>query len=461
MEESCAQAAGARASAPVFEPEPAVARASGRGTISHAPAGTPCARRVPELLAPAGGKSQLDAAVRFGADAVYLATDRFGMRSRAENFALADIPAAVGCAHAAGVRVYAAVNTLMGADDIAALPAYLEALDDAGVDALIVSDLGALSLARRHASHAQIHISTQASVMNAEAARVWHELGASRVVLARELSLADIARLAADAPRDLELECFVHGAMCMAYSGRCLLSAAMAHRSGNKGSCAQPCRWRYALMEEQRPGEYLSIDEDERGTYIMNAYDLCMASHLRELADAGVASFKIEGRNKRAFYVATCVHAYRMALDAMGGPAEEAACAAAEEELRTISHRPYGTGFYFGEPAQRPERDGYVKSCLHAATVVSCDPAGAGRFRVRVVCHNRFREGDELEALAPRTPAFAVHVRGLTWRPPATELDPAPAPEPVAVANRTTEEYEFEAERDVVCGSYLRIRVGE
>ena len=268
-----------------------------------------------ELLAPAGGRSQLEAAVRFGADAVYLAADKFGMRQRAENFTLDDIPSAVAFAHGAGAKVYVTVNTLMSQADIAALPPYLEALDASGADALIVSDLGAFSLARRYAPHLELHVSTQASVMNAEAARTWYDLGASRVVVAREMSVEDIAELRAQAPRELEIEAFVHGAMCMAYSGRCMLSAAMTGRSGNKGFCAQPCRWSYALVEEKRPGAYYPIEEDVRGTYVMNAHDLCMIEHLDDLARAGVNSFKIEGRNKRAFYVATVVHAYRAVMD--------------------------------------------------------------------------------------------------------------------------------------------------
>ena len=388
--------------------------------------------------------------MRFGADAVYLAADRFGMRQRAENFALADVADAVAFAHAAGVRVYVALNTLMDDADIAALPAYLEALAAAGADAFIVSDLGAFRLAQRHAPGVALHVSTQASVMNAEAARAWHELGAARVVLAREMSVGQIARLAADAPRGLELEAFVHGAMCMAYSGRCLLSSVMTGRSGNKGQCAQPCRWSYALMEEQRPGEYIPVEEDVRGSYVLNAQDLNMLEHLDDLRAAGVGSFKIEGRNKRAFYVATVVHAYRAVLD--GADAAQVA-----PELFTISHRPYGTGFYYGRAEQSPERDGYVKECLHAATVVGCEPAGAGAWRVRVVCHNRFREGDHLEALRPHAPVADVSVRRLCWLPAPSELDPTPAPSAAAVANRTTEEYEFLSEIALSPGDFLRI----
>lgn len=415
--------------------------------------------RRPELLAPAGGRSQLEAAVRFGADAVYLAADRFGLRQRAENFALADIPDAVALAHAAGVRVYVTLNTLMDADDIAALPAYLEALAAAGVDAFIVSDLGAFRLAQRHAPDVALHVSTQASVANAEAARAWHELGASRVICAREMSVEEIARLRADAPRELEIEAFVHGAMCMAVSGRCLLSAAMTGRSGNKGHCTQPCRWSYAIVEEKRPGEYFPIEEDVRGTHILNSQDLNMIEHLDELAAAGVDSFKIEGRNKLAFYVATVVHAYRAVLNG----ADPALVA---PELSTISHRPYGTGFYFGQAEQTPERDGFQKECLHAATVTGCEPAGgnggegARVWRVRAVCHNRFFEGDRLEALRPRRPVADLEVRNLCWLPAEQDGDGArPDPVPVPVANRTAEEYSFLCETPLEPGDFLRVRV--
>ena len=412
----------------------------------------------PELLAPAGGRAQLEAAVRFGADAVYFAADRFGLRQRAANFSLDDVPAAVAHAHAAGARAYAALNALMDADDLAALPAYLEALAAAGIDAFIVSDLGALRLAQRHAPGVELHVSTQASVCNAEAARVWHELGASRVVLAREMSVEDIARLRADAPRELELEAFVHGAMCMAVSGRCLISSALTGRSGNKGHCTQPCRWSYALVEEQRPGEFFPVEEDVRGTYVMNAQDLNMLAHLDDLAAAGVDSFKIEGRNKKAFYVASVVRAYRQVLD--GAPAAELA-----DELLAVSHRPYGTGFYYGHAHQEPAVDGYTAECLHAATVESCEPiargggdGGDGAFRVTARCYNRFCEGDELEALTPRPGMARVHVRNLAWLPAPDADDEPSAPVPVAVANRSAELYAFETGEELAPGDFLRIR---
>lgn len=410
----------------------------------------------PELLAPAGGRTQLEAAVRFGADAVYLAADRFGLRQRAANFALDDVPAATAHAHAAGARVYVTLNALMDADDLAALPPYLEALAAAGVDAFIVSDLGALRLAQRHAPGVELHVSTQASVCNAEAARVWHELGASRVVCAREMSVEDIARLRADAPRELELEAFVHGAMCMAVSGRCLISAALTGRSGNKGHCTQPCRWSYALVEEQRPGEFFPVEEDVRGSYVMNAQDLNMLAHLDDLAAAGVDSFKIEGRNKKAFYVASVVRAYRQVLD--GAPAADVA-----DELLAVSHRPYGTGFYYGAAQQSPAVDGYTTACLHAATVEACEPSasGDGAFRVTARCYNRFCEGDELEALSPRPRIARVRVRNLAWLPAPAPDDGDPLPErvPVAVANRSAERYAFETGEELAPGDFLRMRV--
>ena len=407
-----------------------------------------------ELLAPAGGPSQLDAAIRFGADAVYLATDRFGMRQRADNFPLDELAGAVARAHAAGVAVHVTVNTLMNQKDLAELPAYLEAIDDAGADALIVGDLGAFSLAGRYAPHVARHVSTQASVANAAAAAAWYDLGAARVVLAREMGIEDIAELSAAAPRGLELEAFVHGAMCMAYSGRCLLSAAMTGRSGNKGHCAQPCRWSYALVEEKRPGAFYPIEEDVRGTYVMNANDLCMIEHLDELARAGVHSFKIEGRNKRAFYVATAVHAYRSVMDGVQ-PSE------VMDDLYAISHRPYTTGFYHGSPSQRLERDGYDKDCLHVATVSSCRPAGEGFWRVEATCHNRFREGGSLELLSPRKPIAHLRVRDLTWLAESDDPAAGVCPQLVPVANRTMETYAFETDVEMHEGDLLRARVEE
>ena len=386
-----------------------------------------------ELLAPAGGIEQLRAAVRFGADAVYLASDRFGMRARAANFALEDIPAAVEIAHAAGVKVHVTANILMEQGDLAALPDYFRALDAAGVDAFIIGDLGAAAIARRVAPRVALHVSTQASVANSEAARVWHSLGASRVVCAREMSLDDIARMREDMPADMEIEAFAHGAMCMAVSGRCLISSYLTGRSGNRGHCTQPCRWSYTLEEEKRPGEHFPIEEDDRGTFIMNAKDMNMLAHLDALRAAGVDSIKIEGRNKKAFYVASVVNAYRQVLD--GAPAADFA-----PELEAVSHRPYGTGFFFGEAEQAPSYDGYEQQAMHVADVVAADPEDR---TIVARCRNRFAEGEELEVLSPRVPITRVVVRNLTWLPDPTESDPDPAPVPVPVANRSCGIYRF------------------
>ncbi|WP_241158198.1 U32 family peptidase [Adlercreutzia sp. ZJ138] len=407
-----------------------------------------------ELLAPAGGMEQLRAAIRFGADAVYLAADRFGMRQRAQNFTLDELPDAIAYAHARGVSVHVTLNTLMDADDIAALPSYCAALAEAGADAFIVSDLGALAVARRSAPGVDIHVSTQASVCNAEAARVWYSLGARRVVCAREMSVADIARMRHDVPDDLQLEAFVHGAMCVAYSGRCLLSAAMTGRSGNKGHCSQSCRWSYELVEEKRPGEYYTLEQDARGSYVLNAKDLNMLCYLDDLACAGVSSFKIEGRNKKAAYVATVVHAYRQVMDG-ADPAE------AEADLYAISHRPYGTGFYFGEPDQTLERDGYVKECLHVATVTSCEPMSdsATAYTVTTTCHNRFYEGQVVELVTPSRPIERFTVSGLHWLPTPTDDHPNLRAQAVDVANRAMDSYSFTSPIPCEPGDFLRVRI--
>lgn len=409
--------------------------------------------KKPELLAPAGGRSQLEAAIRYGADAVYLAIGRFGMRQRAENFASEDIPSVVARCHAAQVKVFVTVNTLMDADDIAALPGYLEALAAAGVDAFIVGDLGANRLARKHAPGVAVHVSTQASVSNAEAACAWHEMGARRVVCAREMSVAEIARMRASVPRDLEIEAFVHGSLCMAVSGRCLISAALNGRSANKGQCTQPCRWNYALMEEKRPGEFFPIEEDAHGSYLMNACDLNMLSHLDDLAAAGVDSFKIEGRNKRAFYVATVVNAYRRVIDGEDP-------SSVEPELYTVSHRPYDTGFYYGSPTQASDVDGYEKDCLHAATVQACRLEGEGLWRVEATCFNRFCEGDVLEALVPQGDVRAIPIRTLAWLPRSAVEGVFSSPVAVPVANRSSETYAFTSPSPLSRGDFLRVRLG-
>lgn len=323
--------------------------------------------RPMELLAPAGGMEQLECAVHFGADAVYLAGKRFGMRRRASNFDDAGIASAVKFAHEHGVKVFVTANTLMKDGDVAALPDFFAMLQNAGVDAAIVSDMGALSVCKRTAPKLELHLSTQASCMNAEAAKAYYDLGVSRVVVAREMSLSDIARMRENIPDDLEIEAFVHGAMCMAYSGRCLMSDYMVSpsRGANNGHCAQPCRWKYTVVEETRPGEPFSVIEEDSGSFIMSSTDMNMLSHVRELSEAGVDSIKIEGRAKGAYYVASAVNAYRHVLD--GEPAD-----AWQAELETTSHRPYSTGFYFGAPGQNQGVKEYARDYQMVARVVSC-----------------------------------------------------------------------------------------
>lgn len=418
-----------------------------------------------ELLAPAGGMEQLRAAVAFGADAVYLAAERFGMRARAANFRMDEIPAAVAFAHEHGVKVHVTCNILMHPDDIDGLPAFFRALDAAGVDAFIIGDLGAFAVAGEVSPRVERHVSTQASVANAAAARVWHSLGASRVVCAREMSLTDIARLRQDAPPDLEIEAFAHGAMCMAVSGRCLISSYLTGRSGNKGHCTQPCRWSYQLEEEKRPGEFFPIEEDDRGTFIMNAKDMNMLAHLRELARAGVDSIKIEGRNKKAFYVATVVGAYRRVLD--GEPPEAVA-----DELLAVSHRPYGTGFYFSEAEQATAYDGYEQETMHVADVVASSPRPPERSVQREVevegfpddpqylyllCRNRFAEGDELETLVPHEPSRRLIVRDLHWLNtfgPDNHDEDAPATVEEALSRATATDWEPAAAANRSCNLY-------
>lgn len=362
--------------------------------------------KKPELLAPAGGMEQLAYALYFGADAIYLACDKFGLRQRAQNFSLEELPGAVKLAHEWNARVFVTCNAYAHDKDLEELPAYARALEEAGVDAVIVSDLGVLSIIKQYAPSVALHISTQASVSNAEAAKVLYGLGARRIVCAREMSLEEIAQLKRSIPEDMEVEVFVHGAMCMAISGRCLISDYLTGRSANQGHCVQPCRWEYVLEETSRPGQYFPIEEDESGTYLMNSKDLNMLEHLDKLIEAGIDSIKIEGRVKKAFYVATVVNAYRHVLD--GENPELWA-----SELETISHRPYSTGFFFGEAEQSCSADIYTQLYDWVGEVKTSAPRNDGRFDVEVYCRNRFYLGDALEVLSPYASLFSLTVEGL------------------------------------------------
>ena len=361
-----------------------------------------------ELLSPAGDMERLKMAAAYGADAVYFAGTSFGMRSFAGNFTPEELPLAVQFAHDHGVKCHVTVNTMPRNDEISRLPEYLERLDDAGVDALIVADLGAFTLAGKYAPHCQRHISTQQSIANYACAQAWFDLGATRVVLARECSLEEIRTIRQKVDPQLEIETFGHGAMCVSYSGRCLLSNYMTGRDSNRGACAQPCRYQYALMEEKRPGEYFPVFEDEKGTYILNSRDMCMIDHLKELMDAGVDCIKIEGRAKSAYYAAIVTGAYRHCIDDV--TAGRAVDPVWRDEVEHISHRVYSTGFYFGEPGQYTENSRYIRQWQIVAKVESCGEDG------KAVCslNNKFRAGDRLEVVGPDLRPFPIVAENMT-----------------------------------------------
>lgn len=378
----------------------------------------PGKRRPPELLAPAGDMERLEMAVRYGADAVYLAGQSYGMRAFAGNFTDEELRTAVALAHSHGVKVHCTINTMPRCDEVEGLPAHLELLNDAGVDAVIVADLGAFTLAGKYAPRCARHISTQASICNPVTARAWYDLGASRVILARELSLEEIRTIRDRTPEELEIEAFVHGAMCVSYSGRCLLSNYMTGRDSSRGACAQPCRYHYALMEEKRPGEYFPIEEDGQGSYILNSRDMCMIDHLDDLMDAGLSSLKIEGRAKSAYYAAIVTGAYRHCLDAAA--AGEPLDGVWRDEVEHVSHRPYSTGFYYGPPGQYYDTSRYIRQWQVIALVTDCDGEGNATLSLR----NKFRAGDTVEVVGPDTRPFALTV------PEMTDADGAPLTEP-------------------------------
>lgn len=363
-------------------------------------------RTAPELLSPAGDSLRLRAALLYGADAVYLAGQKFGLRSGCRNFDDDSLPKAVQFAHRAGAKVYLTCNTLPRNEDLKALPAFLERAECAGADALIVTDIGILPMCARYAPHCALHISTQFGVVNYATAQSLYELGAKRVILARELSLDEIADIRAHTPKALELEAFVHGAMCMAISGRCMFSAYLTGRDGNRGDCSQPCRWGYRFVEPHNPSRVMSGVETDGSTYLFNANDLNMLAYVPQLMSAGVDAFKIEGRAKAAYYTAVITNAYRTAIDG---------CLACEphesyvppdwllSEPDKVSHRPYSTGFYFGDPSQNTAFGGYVREWEVAAVVEDYRDR-----RLYLRQRNRVGEGETLEALAPSVPPFAV-----------------------------------------------------
>ena len=358
------------------------------------------ARKIPELLAPAGGMEQLRAALRFGADAVYGGMKHYGLRAFAGNFDAQEIAQAVELCHRQGKKFYVTMNIFPFDDQ---LPGFVEAARQAweiGVDAAIVSDLGAICTLREQVPGLALHVSTQASTVNAPSVRHYRDLGCRRVILAREMSLSRLAALGAAMGADMELETFVHGASCVAWSGRCLLSAALTGRSGNQGACAQPCRWEYAVMEKKRPGEYLPVCEDENGSYLFSARDLNLMPLLPQLTAAGISSLKIEGRMKTEYYVATVVSAYRRALDALaqGEESFQAALPGLMAELDCASHRDSDTGFLLGTPQQPGGAEGFHQSAEYIARVMTdADAQGIATVQLK----NRFYAGDRLEVLQP------------------------------------------------------------
>ncbi|MBR6872817.1 MAG: U32 family peptidase [Ruminococcus sp.] len=352
-----------------------------------------------EILSPVGDMERLYAALDYGADAVYLGGTMFGMRAQSAKFDPELLMTAAAEVHKRGKRIYLTCNTLPRNSELPLLEGFVKSACDAGVDALIVTDIGVLSLIKKYAPDMEIHISTQAGIVNYESARQFYAMGAKRVVLARELSLDEIAEIRARTPAELEIEAFVHGAMCMSFSGRCLISQYLVDRDANRGECAQPCRWNYALMEEKRPGEYYPVFEGEQGSYILNAKDLCMIDHIDKVAQAGVDSFKIEGRAKSSYYVSVVTNAYRMAMDIYHADPEHYSLPQwIRDEVFKVSHRPYCTGFFFGHPrdCQYYPDSGYIRDYDVVAIVTGCENG-----RIYCVQRNKFLRGDELEALLP------------------------------------------------------------
>ena len=355
-----------------------------------------------ELLAPAGNMERLITAVRFGADAVYLGTTAFSLRNMADNFSIEELKTAVDYCHARGVKVYVTVNAFMRDSELAELESTLISIDDCGADALIINDPSVIRTAKRCIPNMPLHLSTQANTLNSEAALFWHEQGIERIVLARELKLSEIAEMRRRLPDTLELEAFVHGAMCVSYSGRCLLSNYIAGRDSNRGECVQPCRWSYEFRERAKNGEFFTLETEPNGSYIFNSRDMCMAEHLDELIDAGIVSLKIEGRMKSILYVATVVNAYRMALDG-------ADIGTVMNELNMISHRPYTTGFMLDNGAElmAPESADYIQDYQIAAVVLDYDRASE---TASVEQRNRFFVGDKLHILSPSDVGRSFHV---------------------------------------------------
>lgn len=375
-----------------------------------------------ELLSPAGDFECFQGALKFGADAIYLAGEEYGMRTSSANFDHDTLKKAVALAHEKGVSVYVTCNTTPRNNEIELLPDFIEKTADCGVDAFIVADLGVFSLIKKYAPKVEIHMSTQTGIVNYHTANFLHDMGAKRIVLARELSLDEIAEIRAKTPRELELEAFVHGSMCVSFSGRCLISSYMTGRDANRGDCAQPCRWKYHLYEQNREGQYFPVEENENGTYLYNSRDLCMIEHIPELVKAGVYSLKIEGRAKSAYYVSVTTNAYRHAIDDYYAEGEAYSLKPwIRDELDKVSHREYNTGFFFGgEPGQVTSNGGYIRNY---EVVAVCEDYADGK--ASLTQRNKFYAGDELDVLPPSGVPFYAKAEKLfdEW---GNEIESAP-----------------------------------
>lgn len=398
----------------------------------------------PELLSPAGDMERLKAAVEYGADAVYLAGKSFGMRAAPQNFSDEELAQAVDYCHARGVRVYVTCNTLPRNHELAQLPPFLRHCETVGVDAFILSDLGVMALAREHAPSVQRHISTQTGIVNYAAARACYDLGAKRVVLAREVPLEEIRGIRENVPADLELEAFAHGSMCVSFSGRCLLSNYMAGRDANRGACAQPCRWEYTLIEKERPSEAFTLVQEEKGAYVFNSNDMRMIQHIPAMTAAGVCSLKLEGRAKSAYYVACVTAAYRRAIDFFQEEPDGVLPPEILEETEKISHRAYSTGFYFGgEPGQTTDRSQYTRQYEVAAVCLGRE----GPY-LRLSQRNRFFRGGLADILQPNKPSVTAAL--------AEIFDEDLAP--IEAAPHAEMTVYWKTPLDVAAGAYLRIK---
>ena len=401
----------------------------------------------PEILAPAGDMEALTAELAFGADAVYVGGTQFSMRTSPKNFDFEELKKAVELTHKYGKKLYLTCNILPRENQLSLLCEFLKKAEESKVDALIIADMGVLALAKKYAPNTAIHMSTQVGIVNSESAKALNALGASRVVLARELSFAEIIEIRKNIPADLEIECFVHGAMCVSFSGRCLISEYLTGRDPNRGDCSQPCRWKYHLMEENREGNFYPVFEDDGGTYLYNSRDMSMIEHIPELVKSGISSFKIEGRAKTSYYTAVVTNAYRKALDAYfeaGCPEDFSTPQEILEEVEKISHREYNTGFYMGTPpVQTTSNGGYIRKYDLVALCEKELPKGGV-----ITQRNKFYLGDEIDILPPSGNPFTVKALKLVDEY-GVEVDSTPHP---------MQRLELYCEKPIPSGSYLRVK---